>query len=595
MHPTNKYKKRIEKYETLLKKLNQNISLLSRLRLLTIIALIATAAITTEYKMYDIAWLTTAGFILVFAFFVFRHKKLRDSHKYLTNLNEISKQSIMRINGEWTSFKNNGEGYLNEEHNYSYDLDLFGVGSLFQLINTANTYIGKAKLASMLTKYNFNKETIIKKQQAIKELASKKWWRQRLQVEGKMFTEENVDTDYLTNWANSKQSLYTKPSVIITLKTLPIVTAVTLVLAYFSICPSFIPAILVSLQFVLLIVSITKRNKEFTLIYKYQKSIKAYRHILTQIDKCKFKSSYLKELKAKLSNNKNISAPNQLKKLERLVTRIGNRNNQAFFPINGLTLWDYQCLIQLEKFKSESGSMLKDWLVTIGEIEALCSFANIAYEFPQWQFPEITDQDSVIEAKNIAHPLLTNKQVANDITMQSPNAILLITGSNMSGKSTFLRTIGINLVLAYAGAPVCASYLKCSVFNINTCMRISDNLNKGLSSFYAELLRIKEIVEETKKDKQVFFLLDEIFKGTNSYDRHIGAKRLIKKLKESGAVGLVSTHDLELGDLQENQVIKNYHFQEYYENDEIKFDYKLKNGISKTRNALQLMKIIGID
>ncbi|WZL71707.1 hypothetical protein QBE52_11365 [Clostridiaceae bacterium 35-E11] len=165
----------------------------------------------------------------------------------------------------------------------------------------------------------------------------------------------------------------------------------------------------------------------------------------------------------------------------------------------------------------------------------------------------------------------------------------------MSGKSTFLRTIGINLVLAYVGAPVSARYMKCSIFSIHTCMRISDNLEKGISSFYGELLRIKEIVKATKENTQVFFLLDEIFKGTNSYDRHIGAKKLIKKLQHNGAIGLVSTHDLELGILEKENILKNYYFEEYYKNGEICFDYKLRSGISTTRNALHLMKMIGIE
>ncbi|MBU3100901.1 MutS family DNA mismatch repair protein [Clostridium frigoriphilum] len=204
--------------------------------------------------------------------------------------------------------------------------------------------------------------------------------------------------------------------------------------------------------------------------------------------------------------------------------------------------------------------------------------------------------DFIVKANGLGHPLLGYKKICNNITISNEKNILLITGSNMSGKSTFLRTIGINLVLSYIGATVCAEKFECSLMKIITCMRISDDLENNISSFYAEILRIKMIVEEKRKNKKVFFLLDELFKGTNSIDRHDGAKALIKQLGEQGASGLISTHDLELCDLQyEYFKIKNYNFQEYYVNNEIKFDYKIRDGVSTTKNALYLIKLSGID
>jgi DNA mismatch repair ATPase MutS len=204
--------------------------------------------------------------------------------------------------------------------------------------------------------------------------------------------------------------------------------------------------------------------------------------------------------------------------------------------------------------------------------------------------------ETVFEAKGIGHPLLTGKRTHNDLVIDNKVKVLLITGSNMSGKSTLLRTAGINLVLAYAGAPVCASWFQASIMGINTCMRIGDNLGENISSFYAELLRIKKIVTEAAAGKRIFYLLDEIFKGTNSLDRHTGAKVLINKLSHTNCIGLVSTHDLELCELErENDRIANYHFQEYYKNGRIYFDYELRPGPSTTRNALYLMQLAGID
>ena len=332
-------------------------------------------------------------------------------------------------------------------------------------------------------------------------------------------------------------------------------------------------------------------------MYRYHLSIKAYGRILIHFEKTKFHTEYIKELRSKLTNNNGQSAVEQLKKLEVILDRVLNRKNMLFFPINVITLWDYQCMIDLEQWRRASGVFIGDWLEVIGELEALSSLAVIGYDYPKWAIPIIMDEDYIIDSISMGHPLLTNKQIYNDVTLQEPNRILLITGSNMSGKSTFLRTIGINLILAYSGAPACAINMKCSIFSIYTCMRVSDNLEKGISSFYGELLRVKDILNATKKNKQVLFLLDEIFKGTNSYDRHIGAKTLINQLHNSGASGLVSTHDLELGsmELESGGAIKNLHFQEHYKDNKIYFDYKLRPGISTTRNALYLLKMIGIE
>ena len=227
---------------------------------------------------------------------------------------------------------------------------------------------------------------------------------------------------------------------------------------------------------------------------------------------------------------------------------------------------------------------------------AVASLSIISFDNPHWAEPEFIKDKMAVNAKELAHPLLSESRVSNNAELGLPQSILLITGSNMSGKSTFLRTIGINLVLAYAGAPVCAESFSCSIMNIYTCMRISDSLEKNISSFYAEIIRIKSIVSAAKRGESIFFLLDEIFKGTNSLDRHLGAETLINRLSKESALGLVSTHDIELGELEnKNSKIKNYNFQEYYKNDEIYFDYKLRAGVSTTRNAVYLMKLAGIE
>lgn len=587
------YQKRAEYYSRVLNKLAKNINYISTLRLIVAIATIASTIKALYFSL--------AAFLLgtaVFIYLVIIHKKLKNKHKYISNLKEINTYSIMRLEGRWIEFEDRGLEFKDEEHSYSYDLDIFGQGSLFQWINTAKTHMGRLRLANILKYPADNKETINKRQQSISELSKKLWWRQRLQSEAKMIDHEDFDIVELLSWAKNKNGIFNKPSIITIVRLLPVVTILALLLSYgVSIIPKYIPFFLLFTQALMIFLSSYKISKEFAIVYKYHSTIKAYRRILKHFEKTKFNTEYINELKARLINNEGITAIEQLKKLEVILHRAENRKNMIFFPINVLTLWDYQCMIDLEKWRRQSGLLIEKWFEVIGELEALSSLSIIGYDYPNWSIPIITEEDSIINSKSIGHPLLTNKRVYNDIILQKPCRVLLITGSNMSGKSTFLRTIGVNLILAYSGASVCATSMTCSIFSIHTCMRTSDNLEKGVSSFYGELLRIKNILNATKKDKQVFFLLDEIFKGTNSYDRHIGAKMLIKQLYDNGASGLVSTHDLELGSMEvENESkVKNFHFSEYYQDNKIYFDYKLRPGISTTRNALYLIKMIGIE
>jgi len=246
----------------------------------------------------------------------------------------------------------------------------------------------------------------------------------------------------------------------------------------------------------------------------------------------------------------------------------------------------------LEEWKEKYSKLSEDWFLKIGELESLISFANLPNACSNMSTPIYTDDKNIIKAEEIGHPLLPNdKRISNDMAID--DNILIISGSNMSGKTTFLRTVGINLCLAKAGSLVCANKFTFSNLNILTSMRITDDLNEGISSFYAELKRIKLIVDEAKKNQDILFLIDEIFKGTNSIDRLYGAKTVISKLSGLNTIGLISTHDLELCSLA-NSRIKNYSFSERYADNKIYFDYKIKEGKSETTNAKYLMEIIGL-
>jgi DNA mismatch repair ATPase MutS len=329
---------------------------------------------------------------------------------------------------------------------------------------------------------------------------------------------------------------------------------------------------------------------------KYKDAIRMYYRLILFFEQQNFRSEYLKTLKSRLVNNKGLTACQQINKLSKIIDAIDNRSNAFFFIINLLTLWDYQFILVLENWKKTSGASLEKWFEAIGEVEALCSLSVLKHDNPEWAEPEFSEGSLCYEAKELGHPLLSKTRVTNDLQLRNNASVMLITGSNMSGKSTLLRTAGINLVLAYAGVPVCAKSYRCSLMQIRSCMRTTDNLEQNTSSFYAELLRIREIIQASERGEKLFFLLDEIFKGTNSFDRHTGAEAVINKLSKSTALGLVSTHDLELGELEhKNGNVRNYHFREFYKDDKIYFDYKLRTGVSTTRNASYLMKMAGID
>jgi DNA mismatch repair ATPase MutS len=269
----------------------------------------------------------------------------------------------------------------------------------------------------------------------------------------------------------------------------------------------------------------------------------------------------------------------------------------AHFIINSFWLWDIKYAIKAEKWKERNGKHIRSWLEAVGQFEKLSSLAIIHFEHPLWAFPKVKSSEMIFHTKNIKHPLIPQTDnVGNDFKLSKENSIAIITGSNMSGKSTFLRTIAVNLVLAYAGAPVCAEEMTCGIFNIYTSMRKTDDVKGNVSTFYSELLRIKNIVNMANRGINILFLIDEIFNGTNSQDRTTGATAVLNTLQLENTLGIISTHDLKLCNLSDNPGSKyiNYHFREYYENNSIKFDYKIYPGPSRTRNAIFLIKMAGI-
>ncbi len=280
------------------------------------------------------------------------------------------------------------------------------------------------------------------------------------------------------------------------------------------------------------------------------------------------------------------------------LTQFRHNHPIIYVPVNTLTFWDLFTAKKLSAWKKSSGASLETWLGVISEFEVQVSLAGLAYDNPGWVYPEITEELPVLHASSLGHPLINpEERICNDLDLPSPGTALIITGSNMSGKSTLLRTVGLNLVLAYAGAPVCAADLKAAFMPIYSKMQVVDDLTQGVSTYYAELTRIKKVIEAARAGEHIIYLLDEIFKGTNSKDRILGTKAVIRMLSSLPTLGLLTTHDLELAVLADEnpELVKNYHFDDQIEDNRISFDYKLKPGVSTSTNAIALMKMVGID
>lgn len=592
------YERRVKSYKELLEKQTKRINTTSIIRLVVFVLGIAITGVLIYLKYPYLGVSSFLVTMIVFTLLVIQHRKFKDNKRYTETFIKINEASAKRTEGQWKEFEDSGEEFQDENHGFSGDLDIFGRGSLFQWINSAVTPLGRISLKDRLTVFNDSIEEKYKTQEAVKELGRVLGFRQKYMAEALMEKDNMKDPKALFKWAGENHEFYKKPWLSIVTKIMPLLpigALLALILVPGFTYKFLLLAILINILF--LMPTSAERQKILDEVAQYKKSLNSYYKMVRLIENKKFKAEYLNELKKKLTDSNGVKASKQLEELQKIISLISDRYNMFYIVINIIFVLDYQIMIRLENWKESNGKYIEVWLKTIGEFEALSSISVISYENPKWVMPEYLKDIEKISAKGMGHPLLGEKRVSNNFIMERPTNVLLITGSNMSGKSTLLRTIGINLVLAYAGAPVCAESFKCPVLKIYTCMRVSDNLEKNISSFYAELIRIRTIVDASKKEDKIFFLLDEIFKGTNSMDRHEGARVLITQLSKAGAMGLVSTHDLELGDLENESGgrIKNYHFREYYEDDKIKFDYKLRTGVSTTRNALYLIKLTGIE
>lgn len=509
---------------------------------------------------------------------------------------KICDNEIKVINGKF-DFHENGNEFIDYAHPYTFDLDVFGEGSLFQYLNRTCSTMGKSKLAKYLIKPSKDINRIISNQDAIQELRDKLDWRQDLQCIAYKAGESISDRDELLEWVNEplyflKRKIYRWVVIV-----LPLATALMLIFSILSVIPSefLLLSLIINLGFVGF--HVRRINTIHGKVSRKFKMLKKYASILRMIDEEDFKSDRLALLKEKLKV-RNLLASENIDKLANIINGLDQRLNMlTAVLLNGLFLWDIIYSLRLERWQSTFKDEFPKWFSVIGEIDALSSLACYTYNNPENCFPEIRSKKFKLWAKELGHPLIpSDTRVNNDIRIENMGNFMIITGANMAGKSTWLRTVGINMILAMVGAPVCAQEFEFYPLEIYTSMRTLDSLAKNESYFYAELKRLQMIIKELTKGSQIFIILDEILKGTNSKDKHDGSKALLKQFIHLNTVGLIATHDIQLGELvnifPEN--IKNYCFEVEIEGERLHFDYKLREGISKNLNATILMKKMGI-
>jgi MutS domain V len=583
------YRNRKTTFSASLAQISKKIDIISNLRLTVALGFIAATYFAFAFNQ---ALLYTLPLLMVlFIWLVFRHATLFKQKVHLENLVLVNDRELKALAGDYKDFYS-GAAFIDPSHAYSHDLDLFGEGSFFQAINRCNTIQGRKDFAHALSFPFRDKTDILAQQAAIKELSQYTDFRQHVAAAGHETEEQDGDHEELFVWLKQKPFLYGSKVFQYLLIVIPMITLAAVLGSYFNPWVKGGAILLALFQWTLLGVYIKRINAFHESISRKKSILEKYGRVLHFLQPEKFTSAILSKLVSDAQQ-----ADRKLKHLASLVGSFNARSNAlTSFFVNSVLMYDLQYVYRLEKWKTENEHNLRQWLDAVRKIEVLCTWATYAFNHQKFIFADINDQ-LVLKATGLGHPLISSAEcVTNDVKAGDDGAILIITGANMAGKSTFLRTIGINVVIALNGAPVFATEFKCPLILLRTGMRTADSLKDHQSYFYAELNRLKSIVDQLRNKLPLLILLDEILKGTNSTDKQAGSIALVKQLIPHQCLALIATHDLALGELENDfpHHVKNFHFEPNIENDQLTFDYKLKRGIAEKMNATFLMKKMGI-
>ena len=561
-------------------------------------------ALSGVFSLYKVgqsglaAGLGAAG-LVVFAWLLKRHQRIRRERDLNRQLVFINEDEQARLDRRYLR-PETGLAFAPADHAYAQDLDVFGKHSLFKLLNRTHTYDGTARLAQYLLQPALP-ATIMLRQEAAEALKPHIDWRQMAEALARLNERVAESPEGLRDWTGTATPLPGWANVVRFL--LPLITLGVFVLWLLGYLPGLAVIICLAVHGVVL----GQTNKLALLVAEQTNSVSqtllAYTDLLRHAEQMPSYSRMVQDLRRRLTTD-TATASEAIARLARLVENLNFRQNFYFMLFVGIpVLWDLHYLQALNRWKAQYGPLLADWLAAEAEIETVNSLAGFAYAHPDYATPELVEDNGIyVEADTAAHPLLPpTRAIANTLSVIGSGKTVLITGSNMSGKSTFLRTLGLNVVLAQAGAVTSARRFACSPVQVYTSMRTQDSLEENTSSFYAELKRLRTLIRLAKPNPDpgqlpVLYFLDEILKGTNSADRHKGAEALIRQLHRTTASGFVSTHDVELGSMANaDAFVANYHFRSDIDAGQVTFDYLLRPGVCKSFNASQLMQAMGIE
>lgn len=579
-------------YAALTQQLVQRDNQIGLLRLLTVLLALGCVwwGIKNEQSVYYVVALLLA---VIFIFLMQYHQKIRWSRRIHEALTTINDQEVQHLEGKEVPFEN-GQEFQPEHHAYAYDLDILGEKSLFRHLNRTGTYIGKKQLAQLLLS-PLTAAKILDNQEAVQELSGKLNWRQHLLALATLRRDNQSLFEQLIQWSQSAAAPLSRFLVVFSIIS-PLVL-VGLIVAARMTGDEFLVSLASMLFTIHLAVSMSqfkRMQRELVSADHIKETILQYSLIIKSIEEESFNSHKINALKAKLTD---ASGPvsGHIRQLSVLFSRLDSMHNlMGVTFLSGLFMYHIHAFRQLLHWKKQYAALIPEWLQVVGEIEALNSLGNFSANNPHFAFPQLNDQQE-IAFEQLSHPLLrAEKRVSNDVHF-TPQRFMLLTGSNMSGKSTFLRTLGINMVLAGVGAPVCATSARVHPLPVWVSMRLSDSLSDSESYFFAEIKRLREIMDVLETGP-AFVLLDEILRGTNSDDKRSGTVEVVRKMVHLQAVGAIATHDLEVCNITDEypETLMNKCFEVEIINNDLHFDYQLRDGICKNKSATFLMKKIKI-
>jgi hypothetical protein len=577
-------------------------------RTVSITRIVCFLAIVLIAVLHFSAWIVIP--IVAFVVLIVAHDRLIRRRRRAEAAAKFCERGIERISGTWQGKGVDGSTFATEHHPFAADLDVFGKGSLYELLCIATTAAGRATLARwLLNPGDVEAAEVHERQSAVDEL------RDRVDLREEMFVTtaevaSEVEEAKLDEWSREPALLGRGERIASTIITALMVVAFAIGIPSLisrlvnatnpGAMPVYSPFASLPLLVMIIVVSLFARRmaervaRVVSAVERREPALALLSGLLSVMERQSFAAPRLIALRSVLERN-GVPASRQIERLRKLVALLDARRNQFFAPFALLFLWTTNIAFAIERWRLESGAEIVAWIDAAGELEALLSLSTFAFEHPTFTMPEVVDGEALFDGDAVGHPLIPDdRRIANDIRIGGDLRLLIVSGSNMSGKSTVLRAIGVNTILALAGAPVCATRLRVTPMSVGASIRLNDSLSEGASRFYAEILRIRDIL---RISPPLLFLLDEVLGGTNSHDRRIGAAAIIRGLVTRGAIGLATTHDLALAQIADDLAPRaaNVHFEDHIENGEVRFDYRMRPGVVTKSNALELMRAVGIE